>query len=83
MRAWTLSKLHFFFYPAANVDCCSPLFLTCGSVPLSLSLTPSLFPPAAALRRGVENERYNALSLARPSPPFSPVYSMPYFPCCL
>lgn len=30
---------------------------------LLLSPTPSLFPPAAALRQGVENKRYNALPL--------------------
>lgn len=84
-----------FFPSAADAGCRSPILLP--HLWFSSSFSPwllPLFPPAAALRQGVENKRYNALplslSLAAPSPPFflppslaHPVHSMPYFLCCL
>lgn len=67
------SKLHF-FPPLLPIQAAACLFSSLLVVLfLLLSLTHSLFPPAAALRQGVENKRYNALPLLLlPLLPFSP-----------
>lgn len=64
MRAEAISKLHF-PPPLLPMQTAARLFASLLVVLfLLLSLTPSLFPPAAALRQGVENKRYNALPLS-------------------
>lgn len=66
LRAEAISVLH--FPPLLPMQTAARLFASSLVLLfLLLSLTPSLFPPAAALRQGVENERYNALPLSRSS----------------
>lgn len=76
-----ISKLHFFPLLLLHASLFSSLLVAPF---LLLSLTHSPFPPAAALRQGVENKRYNALPLLLlPLPFFShPPLSLTLYRAC-